>query len=223
MNTFDTHLHLPITIGTELLVEIPELKLRTKSVLIGMENSSYLIMKLSSQDFEAGLADEKAGAGELVVRYLFRGSVYGFKTRLLKLLAEPARLAFVSYPSKIEEFTVRNNPRYECILPAETVFGGDQVEVVIVDISLKGCRCVIRTSSVASREKLYSSIDIDRPIPLRINLPGREDKLGITGKIRNINKDNDRVIFGVLFDEPEGKSEETLKNFVSLISDIEKM
>lgn len=223
MNIFEPHLHLPITLGTELLVEITDLKLRTKSVLIGMENSNYLIMKLSGQDFEAGLADEKAGAGELVVRYLFRGSVYGFKTRLLKLLTDPARLAFVSYPSKIEEFTVRNNPRYECILPAETIFGGDQVELVIVDISLKGCRCVIKTSSVANREKLYSSIDIDRAIPLRINLPGKEDKLGITGKIRNINKDNDRVIFGVLFDEPDGKAEEMLKNFVSLISDIEKI
>lgn len=223
MNTFEPHLHLPITLGTELLVEIADLKLRTKGVLTGMENSGYLMMKLSSQDFETALADENIRAGELVVRYLFRGSVYGFKTRLLNILTEPAHLAFVSYPSKIEEFNVRNTPRYECILPAETILGGDEVELVIVDISLKGCRCVVKASAVADRTKLYSSIDIDRVIPLRINLPGREDKVGITGKIRNINKDNDRVVFGVHFDESEEKAEEMLKDFVSLISDIEKV
>ena len=222
MNVFEPHLHLPITLGTELLVEIADLKLRTKSSLIGMENSSYLIIKLSSQDFEAGLADEKGGSGELIVRYLFKGSVYGFKTRLLKVLTEPDRLAFVSYPAKIEEFNVRHNPRYECILPAETIFGDETVELVIVDISMKGCRCVIRTSTVTDRDRLYSSIDIDRVIPMRIDLPGVEEKVGMKGRIRNINKDHDRVIFGVLFDEPDEKAEETLGRFVSLMSDIEK-
>ena len=222
MNAFEPHLHLPITLGTELLVEIADLKLRTKSVLIGMENSNYLIMKLSSHDFEAGLAHAKGGPGELIVRYLFKGSVYGFKTRLLKVLTEPDRLAFLSYPAKIEEFNVRNTPRYECILPAETIFGDETVELVIVDISMKGCRCVIKTASVADRDRLYSSVDIDRVIPMRINLPGVEEKLGIKGRIRNINKDNDRVIFGVLFDEPDGKTEETLGRFVSLMSGIEK-
>ncbi|MBI5587634.1 MAG: PilZ domain-containing protein [Deltaproteobacteria bacterium] len=223
MNTFEPHLHLPITLGTELLLEIVNLKLRTKSVLIGMENSSYLIMKLSSQDFEAGLADEKVSESPLIVRYLFRGSVYGFKTRLLKIIAEPSRLAFLSYPTKIEEFNVRHNPRYECILPAETLFGGEQVELVIVDISLKGCRCVVKTASISNRDLLYSSIDIDREMALRINLPGVEEKLGVKGKIRNINKDNDRVIFGVLFDELAGEAENMLNRFISLISDIEKM
>jgi len=224
MNPFEPHLHLPITLGTELLVEIAEMKLRTKSVLIGMENSSYLIMKMSSQDFESALAGEKSGASELIVRYLFKGSVYGFKTRLMKLLADPAGLAFVTYPDKIEEFNVRNIPRYECILPAETILDSAPVELVIVDISSKGCRCVIKTSAAGgSKETLYSSIDIDKVIPLRVSLPGVEEKLGIKGKIRNINKDNDRVIFGVLFDEPDEKTEKTLTKFVSLISDIEKL
>lgn len=223
MNTFEPHLHLPITLGTELLVEIVSLKLRTKSVLVGMEHSGYLIMKLSSQDFEAGLSGEKIRESPLVVRYLFRGSVYGFKTQLLRMIAEPARLAFVSYPTKIEEFNVRNTPRYECILPAETRVGADPVELVIVDISHRGCRCAVKASTVPDREALYSFVDIDREVSLLIHLPGADERLSVKGKIRNINKDRDRVIFGVLFDDMESEADETLNRFISLIADIEKL
>lgn len=223
IHTFQPNVHLPITLGTELLIELVDFKQRIKSSLIGMENNRYLIVKLSSKDFDAGFTPEAVKQSPMIIRYLFRGSVYGFKTSVLHTISEPSRLVFVTYPQKIEEFNVRNNPRYQCILPAEIEYNGEAVEMVIVDISQKGCRCVVRTHSVKNREQFYSFIDIDREIGINVQFPGVEDKLRLASRVRNINKDNDRVIFGVLFEETEEEAAgKRLDSFISLISEIDK-
>lgn len=213
--------HLPINVGTELLVEFVNLNLRVKTTLVGFESGGYLIIRISSQDLVNCRSDIIRDCN-LIVRYLYRGSVYGFKTSILNMVSNPARLLFLSYPTRIEGYNVRSNPRYECILPAAIKMGETSAEMVIVDISRDGCRCVVKTSAVADPEELYKFIDVNKGVQVLLQLPGIEDRIDLSGDIRNLNKDSDRIVFGLMFDSLRQDVKARLEGFISLISEISK-
>lgn len=214
--TADPALYLPITIGTELLVEIPDFNVRTKSGLVGMRPGHYLIIGMS----EAGIKTEVLKESQIIVRYLFRGSVYGFKTRALSQTYIPERLIFLSYPMKLEEYKVRNNTRYECILPAKTLVEGIDAESVVVDISLEGLRCIVKCALAEDSERLRAALDVNREVSLDVQLPGMEDMLRLSGAVRNVSKDDSRVVYGVMFGSLGDDVRQRLTAFVSLISEV---
>lgn len=220
INPLGSSIDLPITIGTELLVEFQDFTLRTKSELVGMRHGQYLIIGM--QHDMAGVRSDVLKESEIVVRYLYRGSVYGFKTRILNLLNTPDKLVFLSYPVKIEEFRVRSNPRYECILPAITSVNGLEAETVIIDISSDGCRCVIKSAGINDPDAFYKSMDINREAALKVQFPGTGESYLLSGAVRNINKDSDRIAFGVQFGSIKKDTRAKLDAFIGLISQIKK-
>lgn len=219
-NTSQTahHPHIPLTIGTELLMEISDLKLRMRSELIGAESHRYLIIKLP--DDELGFNVDAIKGSSIIIRYLHKGSIYGFKTSIINIIASPSKLIFLSYPTKVEEFKVRHNPRYECILPGSAKFGDETVEMIVIDISQKGCRSIINTTTVKDGNKVLEGADIDKPIEISVQLPGMEEKIMLAGVIKNLTKDTERVVMGVMFRDIKPEAEEKLNNFMSLISVI---
>lgn len=220
MNPLGASLELPVNIGTELLVEFQDFTLRTKSELIGMKYGQYLIIGM--QHDMSGIRPETLKDSALIIRYLYRGSVYGFRTNILNLLNSPDRLLFLSYPRKIEEFRVRSAPRYECILPAVTSVEGLEAETVVIDISADGCRCIVKAASLEDANTFYQSMDINREASLRVQFPGAPDNYELTGSIRNISKDTDRVAFGMLFGPLKTDTKKRLDEFISLISEVKK-
>lgn len=213
----DSHLELPITLGTELLIELVAMKQRIKSSLVGMEAGKYLIVRLSQNDLIGSFRSEQVKTSPMIIRYLHRGTVYGFKASITNIVSEPAKLFFVTYPAKLDEFAVRNDSRHECILPALTMMGNDFVDMVILDISPQGCLCMIKTNGQKS-ETVYGGVQVNKTINIQVQFPGAEGKFGLPGKIRNVSKDVDRVLIGVQFDEMPPEVRAKLDGFLSLIA-----
>ncbi|CAG1066672.1 Cyclic di-GMP binding protein [uncultured bacterium] len=220
INPLAASIDLPITIGTELLVEFQDFTLRTKSELVGMRHNQYLIIVM--QHDMSGIRPDVLKDSEIIIRYLYRGSVYGFRTNVLNLLNSPERLLFLSYPKKIEEFRVRSSPRYECILPAVTSVEGLNGDTVVIDISLDGCRCVVKSASLEDAEAFYKTMDINREAVLKVQFPGTGESYELSGSIRNISKDADRVAFGMLFGPLKSATKKRLEEFIALISEVKK-
>lgn len=220
LNPLAASVDLPITIGTELLVEFQDFSLKTKSELVGMRHNQYLIIVM--QHDMSGIRPDVLKESQLIIRYLYRGSVYGFRTNILNLLNSPDRLVFLSYPKKIEEFRVRSSPRFECILPAITSIEGLEADTVVIDISIDGCRCVVKSANLADADAFYKTMDINREASLQVHFPGTEESYELTGSIRNINKDADRVAFGMLFGPLKTVTKKKLEDFISLISEVKK-
>lgn len=209
---------LPVTIGTELLAEFQDFSLRTKSELIGMKKGQYLV--ISTQHDMPGMRAETLKDSSVIVRYLYKGSVFGFRTKVLSLIHSPDRLVFLGYPEKIEEFRVRASQRYECILPAVTIVDGVEGETVVVDISVDGCKCTVKASNLKDAEKFYQSMDINKEATLRVQFPGSPESYEITGSIKNMSKDADKMAFGLLFGPIKTDSKKKLEEFISLISEV---
>ena len=216
----EPHNYLPISVGTELLIDVADLKLRLKSELVGIEDDEYLIVKLSHHDPEGGFNDDTVKKSPIIIKYAYRGSVYGFKTRVLNIVSNPVRLAFVSYPKQIEEHNVRASSRFDCVLPAEGIFEGTSTELIITDISANGCRCVIITSLVMNQKKLYEVLNMDSSIELELQFPGMKEQLRLSGVIKNINKDAEEIMCGIMFEKMPKKTKTNLEKFIKMLSTV---
>lgn len=220
MSTIGIPVELPIKMGTELLVEFQDFTLRTKSELVGMKQGQYLIIGMLHD--MVGIRPDELKQSPLIIRYLYRGSIYGFKTRALNLLSSPDRLIFLSYPEKIEECRVRSNARFECILPAVTSLDGCEADTVIVDISIDGCRCVIQSAGIKDVDAFHKSLDMNRVAVIRVQFPGESESYELSGAIKNISKDADRLAFGVQFGPIKKETKGRLENFIRLIAQVKK-
>jgi hypothetical protein len=220
INPLGASVDLPITIGTELLVEFQDFTLKTKSELVGMRLGQYLIIVM--QNDMSGLRPDTLKNSQLIIRYLYRGSVYGFRTNVLNLMSSPDKLVFLSYPKKLEEFRVRSSPRFECILPAVTSVEGTDADTVVIDISIDGCRCVVKSANLEDSDAFYKKMDMNREAALRVQFPGDGEGYELSGSIRNISKDADRVAFGMLFGPLKTGTKKRLEEFISLISEVKK-
>jgi len=217
-HTISAHPDIPITVGTELLLELVDLKLKIRGELAGGEHRRYLIVKLPDEDL--GFSVDSLKGSKMILRYLFKGSIYGFKSEVVTTLASPSKLAFVAYPEKVEEFKVRNTPRYECILPGSVELGDETVEIVVIDISTKGCRAIINTGELRDRDKSLGALDIGKGLVVTVQLPGAEEKLRFQGEVKNLSRDSERAVVGLLFKEADNKSEGKLSSFLTLISAV---
>lgn len=211
----EPRLQLPITLDAELLLEIIDLKLRIKSLLVGMEHEQYLVIKIYPNDLIGTFRSEVVKESPIIIRYFYKGAVYGFRANILNIVSIPAKLFFVTYPEKFEEIKILDTSRFECILPASTMFGNEIVDMTVVDISKEGCLCIIKMSQ-EKNDKLYGLLRINQKVDLMVQFPGTAGKSDLSGKIRNMSKGTEKIMFGVIFEEMTSDVRTKLDHLISL-------
>jgi len=197
---FDTGKRISIELGTQLQIEIEGVAFRFKSVLIGMEPDEYLIIKTPMVPSDAPFSNIKhklSRGSQIVVRYLYKGTVFGFQSKLIEAIFTPLRLLFIEYPNIIEHYNLRSQDRVDCFLPAKIKIKEEEKHGLILDISKKGCRYRIK----ALKDEGLPSIQLDEQITLRCQFPGIEDEQVFSGKVRNINRDKEETTLGIEFHE----------------------
>ncbi len=209
---------LPITLDAELLIEIVDLKLRIKSMLVGMEHGQYVIAKIFEKDLMGRFRSDDVTRSPLIVGYTQDEVVYGFRTSVLSVISSPAKLFFIKYPDKIEKLSVRKKLRYECEVEAQAMLGNDIVEVLIVDISKEGCQCVIKIRG-SGDSALYGMVQVDKKIGLMARFQGAGRGCNLHGVIRYGSKDADRIRLGVVFENVSDEARAGLDDFISRLSE----
>lgn len=197
--------NFPASLGAGLLIEISKLDLRLKSVLVGFEKNSFLLVKLFPDDLVGTFRSESVLKSPIIVKFRHRGAVYGFDTEILNIVSNPCRLMFIGFPKKIEEFKVSPDLRRECVLPAMIMLNNEIIDMVIVDMSRQGCQCVIETSGTKG-ETLQELMHINTVLELLVHFPETRERLKLAGRVRNIGNDLGKISIGMMF---EGLSPET--------------
>ncbi len=180
-----------LEIGTLLMIETQGVANPVKGVFVGMVPGQYLIVQSPSAPV---LADQLREGGRLVVRYLFSGVVYGFKTSVKMLLnVEGQRLLFITYPLIVEEHNLRRYNRIEFHLPATIRIGNLEYQGDILDISLAGCGFNLKHESIPG-------IVMDEKVELCFRFPGLEDSTNWSGVVRNITIGKFDAKLGIQFE-----------------------
>ncbi len=199
-------------IGTALKIQLEGSQSRLSSELIGVEEGKYLIIKMPPIQTMGNAASSIYKGGSVVIRYLHKGTVFGFKSRIIHFITSPVKLMFLDYPKRIENQNLRAHKRIDCYLPANASIADNTIEGTITDISREGCQFTVKKLKLDDSANL---LKIDNEISLNFQLPGVEKKLTITGKLKSIKKDKDNVNIGILFSDIGIEVQEILHGFLS--------
>ncbi len=184
-------------------------KQRLKCKLIGFNEASYFIFAIP--DFaKTGYQDMLKQGNVCVLRVIIEGDLgqcIAFKASIDVILKSPHFIMFVSYPSTIESYSLRNKQRLATYIPASISSHPSDDKVsegsyetchgIILDISPNGCRM-----SVSNVHEQNLSL---KKVIVTINFPARPDApMTVESEIKSINKhDKENIALGIQFTKKE--------------------
>ncbi len=208
---------LPITIDADLIIEVVDLNLRIKSMLVGMEHGDYVIAKIYANELVGRFRSNDVRESPMVVGYGHKQNIYNFNTVVVGVVSAPAKLFFLKYPDKIDSVSTREMARHGCKITAQAMLGNDLVELNLIDVSRNGCQCVI-TPQFSGDAGVLSMIQINKKMDIMARLPGADGGCDLKGVIRNVGKDAQQVTLGVRFEDVPPESQLRLERFISNLS-----
>ena len=206
-------------LGTQLQIEIDGVDFNFKSTLIGIEPDKYLIINAPVTSPYGSIKHKYFRGNKIIVRYLYKGTVFGFQSELVKDIYTPLKLLFVKYPEIIEEHNLRSRERIDCFLPIKIKIKSEERDGVIIDINKGGCCCV---SKEAVKDKELLSVEIDDQVTLRCQFPQIEGEQVILGKVKSIRRDKKQMTLGIMFHEIEREIKDIIDQYVLAIKELPK-
>jgi c-di-GMP-binding flagellar brake protein YcgR len=219
---FDKGKRISIELGTQLQISIGGVSGNFKSTLVGMELEKYLIIVAPVVVSPYGSIKEKFFRGNTItVRYLYRGTVFGFQSQLIEDIFVPLKLIFIKYPKIIAEHNIRSQERIHCFLPVKAKIKSEEKEIdgVLLDISVGGCCCTYKKSN---KDKTFSSVEVDEQVSLRLQFPQIEGEQVVFGKAKNIKADKEHMTLGIVFYEILPQLKEIIAQYINAVKELPK-
>ncbi len=199
-------------VGTTFEIEYEGSTTRLTSELTGKEDGSYLIVKWPDSYSMANDSNIIFKDNNVYVKYLYKGVEFGFQSRILKVLSDPAKLIFIGFPKSVDVCVLRENRRIDCFLPANLRIADNIVDGNVTDLSRGGCQFIAETSDI---EKSIGILETGNEIDLSFQLPGVEKEVTLTAKQRNIKKAGNNMNIGFEFISMSVEVQEKLDVFLT--------
>ncbi len=201
---------LYIELGTTLQIEINKYR-RITTELIGVDEGQYLIIRLPD-DFHMGNQTRLYPKGTpIIVRYIFKGLVFGFQSAIVHYIHSPAKLIFIMYPEQVEDYNLRSSKRVTCYLPATIHADDNAAQGFITNISQSGSRFAVNTQDM---KDVHDFQKFDGIVQMAIPLPGIAGALDIEGEIKNVSMDKEILIFGIKYTKISKEDSRRLGKFL---------
>lgn len=201
---------LNLDFGTKVLLQPEGLKENLATFFVGLDRPRFLIVKApASRALMEHIYTEKA----VTVRYASQGTVFGFHSMVISTLSKPAKLIFLVYPAKVETVNLRRNERVDTHIPASFAFSEVSFEALIVNLSLGGCKLLIKGA-----ETSIPNLARDVQAQLSFGLPGCQDWIQTLIRVRNLSIDDAKISLGCQFEDLNQEQAEQIQNFVQTLS-----
>ncbi len=208
----DNNEKLAIALGNELTMQIDGMEEKFKSILIGIEAPSYLMVRMQVPTRFRSQIDKGT---TFMVRYIYMGNLYGFTTKSLGSVEKPYKITFLSYPDKVESLNIRKSKRVSCFIPATLELGKEQIRGLVMEISKSGIRFTLKADKDDTKD-----VKINDPLKISFPLLGFEGIHRFNGIIKSIISDTAGISFGIQFEEIDSSLEHMIENYVRDVLDI---
>ena len=200
--------------GCRLLIDFDSLAVSFRSSLVGIEPGKYLLLKTPGPVGKMDRRDLRSG--EMVVKSLYKGTVYAFRSKLMALISEPSDLMFIAYPEIIEHHELRSHKRFRCNIVAQAQINETERGGVIENISRGGCLCVLETFSTDTGLKKHL---MNNTVLFRCRFPGSKADVRFMGEIKNAKRKSDEMAVGIqfIYMDKDDEIAETINNYIRLI------
>lgn len=199
-----------IEAGCPLFLEITGINDKLKSKVVGLEHLEYLIVRAPADTpvTRAALLPSK----KVIVKYVYQGVAYGFRTHVLSALQQPANLVFLAYPQVVAEQSLREEKRYNCYFHCLIKTENIEKPGTVIDMSLGGCCCMIPMSKKNDTPHLMI---VGSKITIVVDKPDSKEKTSLSGSISSFAENDNTARVGIKFEDVEGQIGEELKRLLS--------
>lgn len=197
---------LSVSPGKDVIIRVPGLAQSYRGRIVGFDPYDYLI---ASVRLPSSLRGELALGGQIIVKYINDGTVYGFKTYVRNAITSPTSLLFFDYPSVMEKMELRRDSRTQCNLDGTLHSDDGDYDCLILNISHTGCKVSVRAKA---RDSL-ASVEIGTTLILSLNL-GAEGTLKLPLVIRNVEREQGIHTLGSMFLDLNDDEEERIGKYL---------
>lgn len=207
---FDTSIEAMIPIGDPVQINCQDKKYN--SVFRGVVALECIVADIPIVDGKKIILNYSAS---ITARFLVDGTVYGFKTGLLRVHAKSG-LMVMEYPDSIKKYNLRKSRRISVLLPSEVTTGYEkgslsgqtwQTETLsgaILDLSGIGALIAVKPSKTA---------DVGHKVTISTSLPDGTPIVSLEAKIKNIRKSDEKLLLGVCFEKEYSESKNAVLKF----------
>lgn len=201
---------LDVTPGKEVIIRIPGHKQSYRGKIVGFDPYDYVIAKVR---LPSSLRQSLKLGGEIIVKYVHKGTVYGFKSPVHNAISKPAALVFFEYPDIIEKLALRRTSRLECNIDGTLHTTDDEVECMVINVSETGCKISARAGS----RDMLKNTKVDDALIVAMNL-GNNGELKIAVAVKNITLVKGIMSLGCMFLDITKEEMATIRNYIEKIS-----
>lgn len=193
---------LEIPLGKDVIIRIPGVEQSYRGTIVGYDPYDFIIARVR---LPSKVREGLSFGGQLIVKYVNQGAVYGFKAAVHNSITSPASLVFFSYPAVIEKIALRRTSRADCNIDGLLQTLDSEHECLVVNVSETGCKISARAGTrdpiTATKvdETMMVSMTLGHfgtlklPIAIR-NLSLEKGILSIGGMFLDIKKDEVKII-----------------------------
>lgn len=201
---------LDVTPGKEVIIRVPGMKQSYRGKIVGMDPYDYIIAKVR---LPSAIRRDLALGGELIVKYVHKGTVYGFKALVTNAITSPAPLIFFEYPDLIEKLALRRTSRMGCNIDSVLHTTDDEIECMVINVSETGCKISTR----AGRNSLSQRTKVDDALIVAMNL-GSLGELKVAVAVKNISHDKGIISMGCMFLDITKDEMNTIRDYLNKIA-----
>lgn len=199
---------LSVSIGKDVVVRQPDAEHSYKGRVVGYNPYEYIIVSVR---LPGKIREELVSGGPIILKYIHRGTVYGFKTFALTTVSSPA-LLIIEYPRAIEKIELRRETRQEVNLDAVLHGNEGESECLVINMSTTGCKISARAGT---KDPLYS-IKKDETMVISLSL-GHEGALKLPIVARNIKRERGIITIGAMFLDIFKKEEDIIAKYLERV------
>lgn len=206
-------MRLNLEFGSQLSLRIENLEQPFKATLVGQVPQEFLILKTDiPKEFENGILPGIT----FHIGYQSMGSEFGFSATLLEMIDKPISLSFLTYPDKVDIMETRDRSRVCCYIPSSVQLNDNIIKGTITDISVSGCRFVVRLpNNLMPRQVLL----LDNII-LTFPIMGMKGIKAFNGIVKNTTIDREKIVLGIEFVNVEPMLLTSIEDYIRNVTAI---
>jgi len=202
-------------IGQELIMQFSSDPNRFRSQYFGCKPDAFVIVQMPGIP---GIREKVVAGSSLVVRYMSRGTVYGFVSQPLTHVLRPCPMIFLSYPHAVEMVNLRKTERVDTFIEAQVIVDAYALSGLIVDLSEGGCGYTANRATCVG----WPTLDSGRIVYLEFSLAQQERHL-IEAEVVSFKKDIDTLRMGLRFRYSEDSPvRQAVQRYISTLNQFMK-
>ncbi|VAX24399.1 hypothetical protein MNBD_NITROSPINAE03-1030 [hydrothermal vent metagenome] len=146
-----------------------------------------------------------------LIRFLEKGSVYGFKTSVIKTYSKPSSVCVIEYPASIKTVNLRKSRRITTLLPATIETENGSFAGAFIDLSEGG-----GLFSTLAME--HEAIKTGAECFVSVTLPSGEKVEKLRSHLCSVKKREGKTLVGLCFDHNGESPSLTLQSYYDTCS-----